>query len=69
MRRQMTFLSEKPRTDVALEALDVTNAVNIRQVSLQVAPLNELPVTHVTRMSGVGMLSFSVHRVVVSADR
>ena len=62
---------ENPRTNVALEPLEVINAVRFRQVSLHAALVDELPVTHVTRVSRVGMIGFSrdVRRKVVSPDR
>ena len=64
----MALLIENPRTDVALEPVEVTNAVRFRQVSLHAALVDELPVTRVSR---VGMIGFSrdVRRKVVSPDR
>ena len=74
--RQVAFYIENFRTHVALEGLDVTNAMNGSKVQLQAVFLCELPAANLARVSGARMLwsaavaaALSMRRVVVSADR
>ena len=75
MPRQVAFYVEDFRTHVALESLDVTNAMNGSKVELQAAFLCELPAANLALVSGVRMFgsapasALSMHRVIVSADR
>ena len=58
---------ENTRAYIALISLDVTDAVNCRQMSLHVRPVGELFTANLTLMLALSTLT--VRRVVVSADR
>ena len=70
--RQVAFYIENFRTHVALEGLDVTNAMNRRQVPFHIAFMNEFLFANITFVLGVRVAAaaaLSVRRVVISAHR
>ena len=70
---ELRFLLEHARANVTREDLDVTNAMNRRQVPLHIAAMHQLLAANLALVFSSRMLrsvaSMSMRRVVVSVDR
>ena len=72
MRLEVMLALKHPKTHVTLEGLDVTNAMNRRQVPLHIAFMHELLFANITFVLGVRVAAAAalrVRRVVISAHR
>ena len=71
MRLEVMLALKHPKTHVTLEGLDVTNAMNRRQVPFHIAFMNEFLFANITFVLGVRVAAaaaaLSVRRVVISA--